>query len=79
MFMSVFLKELAVADISPVGAFTHLTSLHIHIFDLWRLLGPAQIAIAAIFGAIGFIWIIVLPYLSWRLIKYIAKNKVQRL
>jgi hypothetical protein len=41
---------------------------------VWRLLGPAQIAIAAIFGAIGFVWIIVLPYLSWRLIKYMAKN-----
>jgi hypothetical protein len=45
--------------------------------NIWRLFGPAQIAIAAIFGAIGFVWIIVLPYLSWRLIKYIAKNKVQ--
>ena len=45
--------------------------------NVWLLLGPAQIAIAAIFGAIGFVWIIVLPYLSWRLIKYMANNKVQ--
>lgn len=37
---------------------------------VWPLLGPAQIIVAAIFGAMGFIWIIVLPYVSLKLIRY---------
>jgi len=47
--------------------------------NVWRLFGPAEFAVAAFFGAIGFVWIIVLPYLTLSLIKYIAKNKVQGL
>ena len=68
----------------PILVFKNSTELIFTTFlwfpiNFWQLLGPAQLVVAAIFGAIGFVWIIILPYLGWRLIKYIAKNKVQSL
>ncbi len=41
--------------------------------SVWRFFGPAELTIAAIVVSMSFIWIVTLPYLSWRIVWTLRK------